>query len=50
MFEERKFDEWPETKFFDPEQVQYIVASEFSERDWDASIALRNSFQKYACT
>lgn len=49
MFKKRHFDEWPETKFFEPAQLQLIVPTYFSDSTWIASDSQRAFLQKYAC-
>jgi len=50
MFEMRRFDQIPESKFFEPGQLQDVVASRASDMNWQASDAARNDFLKYACS
>lgn len=49
MFEKRHFNFWPETKFFEPAQLQLIVPTYFSDTTWIASDSTRAFLQKYAC-
>lgn len=49
MFTKRKFDEWPETKFFEPGQLQLIVPTYYSDTTWIASDSTRAFLQKYSC-
>ena len=49
MFKKHHFDEWPETKFFEPAQLQLIVPTYFSDTTWIASDSTRAFLQKYAC-
>ena len=50
MFEMRRFDQIPESKFFEPGQLQDVVASRASDMNWQASDAARRDFLKYACS
>lgn len=49
MFKKRHFDSWPETKFFDPGQLQLIVPTYYSDTTWIASDSTRAFLQKYSC-
>ena len=49
MLKKRHFNEWPETKFFEPAQLQLIVPTYFSDTTWIASDSTRAFLQKYAC-
>ena len=43
------FDKWPETKFFDTQQVQLIQATRFSDQAWIASNEVRENLRKFGC-
>lgn len=49
LFEHRAFDQYPETKYFDPEQVQLLMPSIFSDTTWIASDEVRVNLQKHSC-
>ena len=48
-FDELELDKTAETMFFDPQQIQYVVPSIFSDTNWIISDDMRLSLQKYAC-